>query len=111
MFFDFDELEAASPSITEGSIDHHQAEEPSPAVPDRPEATGSVEEAKHHLSQDMFKRASDQHYRDVQEVREPDQSADDPAAWMDYMPRLNCWNLLMKHLALEVSQSWEKTPT
>ena len=30
MFFDFDELEAASPSITEDLIDHHQAEEPSP---------------------------------------------------------------------------------
>ena len=94
MFFDFDDLEAALPSITEDLIDHHQAEESSPAAPDRPEATRSVGETEPHLSRDMVKRASDQHYRDVQEVRDPDQSADDPEPWMDYTPRLTCWNLL-----------------
>ena len=30
MFFNFDDLEAALPSITEDLIDHHQAEESSP---------------------------------------------------------------------------------
>ena len=94
MFFDFDALEAALPSITEDLVDPHQAEESSPVIPDGPEVTRSVEETKPHLSQGMFKKASDQHYRDVQEVREQDQSADDPDTWMDYMPGLSCWNLL-----------------
>ena len=94
MFFDFDALEAALPSITEDLVDPHQAEESSPVIPDRPEVTRSVEEAKPCPSHGMFKEMSDQHYRRVQQIKEQDQPADGPNTWIGNETRISCWHIL-----------------
>ena len=90
--FDFDaldeELDSAEP---------HQAEVASPWIIDGPEASRPVKDTAPNLSQGMFAKVSDQHYRRIQELKELEEQKhldDDPLTWNGNETRISCWSML-----------------